>query len=146
MIDPYYEARKWTWNVLKDDAGIAAAVPGLEDKVYTESPVPRDVPYPFIGMEDQGTAESRLINGDVAFFTIVLLVKVLVDLSADDSSTAAIVTGAIYDALQRKNGSTDLARIVSCQHQNPFRMPEEVSEGEWILHQGHVFRIQLQNL
>lgn len=146
MIDPYYEAQKWAYNTLTSAPEIAAANAGLENRIWPESPAPIGAQYPFITFADQGAGESQIINTDVAFFTIVLLIQGWIDLSNDDSSTAAAVSGAIYDALQRKNGVTDAARILSCTHQSPFRMNEEVSEGEWVLRHGHMFRIQVAPL
>jgi hypothetical protein len=143
MIDPYVEAGKWAWPLLKADAGIIASNAGIQNRIWPEPPVPDGETYPFIVFEDQGQFTNIGPGGVLIWFQVNMLVKAIHNVN--DSLTLAPITSAIYAALSAKPGSTDVARIISCAALSPFRMRETGQEDDFLyLHQGHLFQVRIQ--
>jgi hypothetical protein len=146
MIDPYYEAQKWIYDTLRNDADVVAAMGGVdvESRIWPEDVAPEGTGYPYITAVAQGgNGGVQTVQGNVLWFELVEIVRVTTN--SEDISEVAPISAAIFKALNRQVGLTDQARIVSCTYDAPYRQYTE-ADGEQLLHLGAFWRFKIQSL
>lgn len=134
------EVFEWVYTTLKNDATLAAQVPGG----WHEHPAPEGTTFPYgtfqvqAGVEDIDAVGSRRIWEEV-----LLLVRVI----REGRSTVALKTAAdrMDTLLHRASGTTDQGRVLSCVRDGVFHLPE-LSQGKSYRHLGGFYRVLAQPL
>lgn len=136
------EAGIWIRQQLRNNGKIQA-VSGLVDRIWWGT-APDDAAYPFITWNVLSTEDLMGVGANIIWADLVVLVRV----TGNQASTLPLrdVVVGIQEALHKKSGQTNVAKIIASTRERPHVMPPEKDGDITYSHMGGEYRIRVRPL